>query len=61
MPIPRLRKAVCGFTLIEIAVVLFIVGLLLTSIVAFVNAVVANRQIEATRINLKTAVAHWRV
>lgn len=43
------RRPVRGFSLIEIAVVLFIIGLVTGGIVALLNSMVGNRQIEATR------------
>lgn len=49
----------CGFTLIEVAVVLFIIGLMMSGIVAFITSTIANRQIEVTRTKqeaIKTAL-----
>lgn len=43
------RKPHRGFTLLEVAVVLFIITLVMSGIVSFVNASLANRQIEVTR------------
>ncbi len=53
------RKPHRGFTLLEVAVVLFIITLVMSGIVSFVNASLANRQIEVTRTKqeaIKTAL-----
>ncbi|MBX3665304.1 MAG: hypothetical protein KF834_06440 [Burkholderiales bacterium] len=55
----RPHATIRGFSLIEVAVVLFIITLVMGSIIALLNAMVANRQIESTRTKqeaIKTAL-----
>ncbi|MDP1717207.1 MAG: prepilin-type N-terminal cleavage/methylation domain-containing protein, partial [Burkholderiales bacterium] len=58
-PHTHTREPACGFTLIEVAVVLFIIGLMMSGIVAFITSTIANRRIEVTRTKqeaIKTAL-----
>ncbi|MCW5576688.1 MAG: prepilin-type N-terminal cleavage/methylation domain-containing protein, partial [Burkholderiales bacterium] len=55
----RPHATIRGFSLIEVAVALFIITLVMGGIIAMVNAMVANRQIESTRTKqeaIKTAL-----
>ena len=59
MDTTHIHRQICGFTLVEVAVVLFIVTLVMSGIISLFNAMVVNQKIEATKVKqeaIKTAL-----